>query len=171
MIKFMLMVNKQGQTRLAKYFAEFLSTDERRALEGEVVRKCLSRTDKQVCNTANIWRDTAVGSCACVLSVASRSVRGVYLGTLALGIAGPAYATVEPASIPGSQTQGKCSALSRVPTRAVLRTDLPTSLVPQSHHPHFRPPPLVTRPSALSMSTGSTRWCTGDTPRCSSWWG
>ncbi|PNH11076.1 AP-4 complex subunit sigma [Tetrabaena socialis] len=47
MIKFMLMVNKQGQTRLAKYFAEFLSTDERRALEGEVVRKCLSRTDKQ----------------------------------------------------------------------------------------------------------------------------
>lgn len=48
MIKFLLMVNKQGQTRLAKYFAEFLSTDERRALEGEVVRKCLSRTDKQV---------------------------------------------------------------------------------------------------------------------------
>ena len=47
MIKFLLMVNKQGQTRLAKYFAEFLSTDERRALEGEVVRKCLSRTDKQ----------------------------------------------------------------------------------------------------------------------------
>ena len=34
--------------RLAKYFSEFLSTDERRALEGEVVRKCLSRTDKQV---------------------------------------------------------------------------------------------------------------------------
>ena len=47
-IKFILMVNKQGQTRLAKYFTEHLSTDERRALEGEVVRKCLSRTDKQV---------------------------------------------------------------------------------------------------------------------------
>ncbi|GAX77536.1 hypothetical protein CEUSTIGMA_g4980.t1 [Chlamydomonas eustigma] len=46
-IKFVLLVNKQGQTRLAKYFTEFLTTDERRALEGEVVRKCLSRTDKQ----------------------------------------------------------------------------------------------------------------------------
>jgi AP-4 complex subunit sigma-1 len=47
-IKFMLLVNKQGQTRMAKYFTEHLSTEERRALEGEVVRKCLSRTDKQV---------------------------------------------------------------------------------------------------------------------------
>ena len=47
-IKFVLLVNKQGQTRLAKYFSELLSTEERRALEGEIVRKCLSRTDKQV---------------------------------------------------------------------------------------------------------------------------
>lgn len=47
-IKFLLMVNKQGQTRLAKYFDEFLSVDERRVLEGEIVRKCLARTDKQV---------------------------------------------------------------------------------------------------------------------------
>mmetsp|Transcript_8611 Transcript_8611/g.21344 ORF Transcript_8611/g.21344 Transcript_8611/m.21344 type:complete len:146 (-) Transcript_8611:405-842(-) len=46
-IKFVLLVNKQGQTRLAKYFTEFLTTDERRVLEGEIVRKCLSRTDKQ----------------------------------------------------------------------------------------------------------------------------
>jgi hypothetical protein len=48
-------VNKQGQTRLAKYFTEFLTTDERRVLEGEVVRRCLSRTDKQVrpCSTAH----------------------------------------------------------------------------------------------------------------------
>lgn len=82
MIKFMLMVNKQGQTRLAKYFAEFLSTDERRALEGEVVRKCLSRTDKQVCNAARIWRDTAVGSCVCPL----RCCALVYLGTLPSGV-------------------------------------------------------------------------------------
>jgi AP-4 complex subunit sigma-1 len=48
-IKFLLLVNKQGQTRLAKYFTELLSTDEKRALEGEIVRKCLARTDKQVC--------------------------------------------------------------------------------------------------------------------------
>ena len=47
-IKFLLLVNKQGQTRLAKYFSsEPGSTDERRALEGEVVRKCLARTDRQ----------------------------------------------------------------------------------------------------------------------------
>lgn len=33
--------------RLCKYFSEHLSTDERHALEGEIVRKCLTRTDKQ----------------------------------------------------------------------------------------------------------------------------
>lgn len=48
MIKFVLLVNKQGQTRLAKYFDESITPEERRALEGEVVRKCLARTDKQV---------------------------------------------------------------------------------------------------------------------------
>jgi hypothetical protein len=47
-IKFLLLVNKQGQTRLAKYFTEQLSVDEKRALEAEIVRKCLARTDKQV---------------------------------------------------------------------------------------------------------------------------
>jgi hypothetical protein len=48
-IKFLLLVNKQGQTRLAKYFTEHLSVEEKRALEAEIVRKCLARTDKQVC--------------------------------------------------------------------------------------------------------------------------
>lgn len=47
-IKFLLLVNKQGQTRLAKYFTEHLSVEEKRALEAEIVRKCLARTDKQV---------------------------------------------------------------------------------------------------------------------------
>ena len=46
-VKFLLMVNKQGQTRLAKYFDDFLAVDERRVLEGEIVRKCLARSDKQ----------------------------------------------------------------------------------------------------------------------------
>lgn len=41
------MVNKQGQTRLAQYY-EPLPHAERRALEGEIVRKCLSRSDAQV---------------------------------------------------------------------------------------------------------------------------
>eukprot|EP00803_Ostreobium_quekettii_P004643 evm.model.scf_3584.1 EVM.evm.TU.scf_3584.1 scf_3584:1358-6782(-) len=46
-VKFLLMVNKQGQTRLAKYFDDFLAVEERRVLEGEIVRKCLARSDKQ----------------------------------------------------------------------------------------------------------------------------
>lgn len=47
MLKFVLMVNKQGQTRLAEYY-EFLSIEERTALEAEIIRKCLSRTETQV---------------------------------------------------------------------------------------------------------------------------
>mmetsp|Transcript_56423 Transcript_56423/g.156236 ORF Transcript_56423/g.156236 Transcript_56423/m.156236 type:complete len:146 (+) Transcript_56423:302-739(+) len=46
MIKFVLMVNKQGQTRLAEYY-DFLPIEERTALEAEVIRKCLSRTELQ----------------------------------------------------------------------------------------------------------------------------
>ena len=45
-IRFVLMVNKQGQTRLAQYY-ETHQMDERCALEAEVIRKCLSRTDMQ----------------------------------------------------------------------------------------------------------------------------
>lgn len=49
-IKFLLLVNKQGQTRLAKYYnATIINNEERRALEAEIVRKCLTRADKQ-CN-------------------------------------------------------------------------------------------------------------------------
>lgn len=47
MIKFVLLVNKQGQTRLAKYTDQSMSVEERRALEGEIVRKCLTRAEKQ----------------------------------------------------------------------------------------------------------------------------
>lgn len=46
MIKFVLMVNKQGQTRLASYF-EWLPLAERTALESEIIRRCLSRTEFQ----------------------------------------------------------------------------------------------------------------------------
>ncbi|OMO91575.1 Adaptor protein complex, sigma subunit [Corchorus olitorius] len=46
-IRFILMVNKQGQTRLAQYY-EWLTLEERRALEGEIVRKCLARNEQQV---------------------------------------------------------------------------------------------------------------------------
>lgn len=47
MIKFVLMVNKQGQTRLASYF-EWFPIQERVALEAEIIRRCLSRTEYQV---------------------------------------------------------------------------------------------------------------------------
>ena len=47
-IKFVLLVNKQGQTRLAKYTDQTMSVEERRALEGEIVRRCLTRAEKQV---------------------------------------------------------------------------------------------------------------------------
>ena len=45
-IKFILMVNKQGQTRLASYY-DWLTIEERTALESEIIRKCLSRTEMQ----------------------------------------------------------------------------------------------------------------------------
>lgn len=46
-LKFVLLVNKQGQTRLAKYSDQSMSVEERRVLEGEIVRKCLARAEKQ----------------------------------------------------------------------------------------------------------------------------
>uniref|UniRef100_A0A0G4GHB8 AP complex subunit sigma n=1 Tax=Chromera velia CCMP2878 TaxID=1169474 RepID=A0A0G4GHB8_9ALVE len=46
MIKFILMVNKQGQTRLSQYY-DYLSIPERNQLEGELIRKCLSRSENQ----------------------------------------------------------------------------------------------------------------------------
>mmetsp|Transcript_17643 Transcript_17643/g.34712 ORF Transcript_17643/g.34712 Transcript_17643/m.34712 type:complete len:145 (+) Transcript_17643:178-612(+) len=46
MIKFVLMVNKQGQTRLSSYY-EWLTIEERGALEAEIIRRCLARTENQ----------------------------------------------------------------------------------------------------------------------------
>ena len=46
MINFVLMVNKQGQTRLSNYY-NWLTIDERSTLESEIIRKCLSRTEAQ----------------------------------------------------------------------------------------------------------------------------
>lgn len=41
------MVNKQGQTRISKYYNSF-SVQEKVTLEGELIRKCLSRAEGQV---------------------------------------------------------------------------------------------------------------------------
>jgi AP-4 complex subunit sigma-1 len=46
MIQFVLLVNKQGQTRLAQY-SNHMSIKERMTLEGELVRKSLSRNENQ----------------------------------------------------------------------------------------------------------------------------
>ena len=46
MIQFVLLVNKQGQTRLAQY-TNYITIKERVTLEGELVRKCLSRNENQ----------------------------------------------------------------------------------------------------------------------------
>lgn len=40
------MVNKQGQTRLSKYYSNF-TVPEKVTLEGELIRKCLSRQENQ----------------------------------------------------------------------------------------------------------------------------
>jgi len=45
MIKFILMVNKQGQTRLANYY-EFKTIEERTAVESEIIRRCLGRSER-----------------------------------------------------------------------------------------------------------------------------
>lgn len=47
MIKFVLMVNQQGQTRLSKYY-EPVELSKRAALEAVGVRCCLSRGKHQV---------------------------------------------------------------------------------------------------------------------------
>jgi hypothetical protein len=47
MIQFILFVNKQGQTRLSQYYNQF-SVQEKVTLEGELIRKCLSRSEGQV---------------------------------------------------------------------------------------------------------------------------
>ncbi|KAH7816511.1 Adaptor protein complex 4 (AP-4), sigma subunitB [Monocercomonoides exilis] len=47
MIQFFLIVNKFGETRLSQYY-ESIPLNERIALEGEVVRKCVSRPDGAV---------------------------------------------------------------------------------------------------------------------------
>ncbi|KFQ02215.1 AP-4 complex subunit sigma-1 [Haliaeetus albicilla] len=46
MIKFFLMVNKQGQTRLSRYY-EHVEINKRAMLEAEIIKNCLSRSKDQ----------------------------------------------------------------------------------------------------------------------------
>lgn len=45
-LRAVLLVNKQGQTRLSQYYVH-LPLDERVANEGEIIRKCLGRSERQ----------------------------------------------------------------------------------------------------------------------------
>jgi hypothetical protein len=76
MIKFVLMVNKQGQTRLAQYY-DFLSIQERVALEAEIIRKCLGRNETQVralLASAFIQSEWTKRLISCLVSVLVRGV-------------------------------------------------------------------------------------------------
>nr|PVC50751.1 clathrin assembly protein [Theileria orientalis] len=46
MIKFVVMINKRGQTRLSHYYEPF-TLEDKSALESELIRKCLIRDDTQ----------------------------------------------------------------------------------------------------------------------------
>lgn len=46
MLKFLLLVNKQGHTRVSQYY-EHLDLEERTSMEAEITRKCLARSDDQ----------------------------------------------------------------------------------------------------------------------------
>ena len=47
MLKFVLLVNKQGQTRLSQYYT-YVPVEERVITEADIVRKCLSRSEEAV---------------------------------------------------------------------------------------------------------------------------
>lgn len=46
-IKFVLLVNKQGQTRVSQYY-EYKDVQQRATDEAEIIRKCLTRNETQV---------------------------------------------------------------------------------------------------------------------------
>jgi len=47
MLEFILLVNKQGQTRVSKYYSQYKTPQERVDFETEIVRRCLLRTEGQ----------------------------------------------------------------------------------------------------------------------------
>jgi AP-4 complex subunit sigma-1 len=45
MIKFFLIVNRHGETRLAQYYGERPGLEERQKLENEIIRQCVARNE------------------------------------------------------------------------------------------------------------------------------
>ena len=57
MLKFVLLVNKQGQTRLSQYY-EYVPVEERVTTEADIVRKCLARSEDSVSFHSHYKRST-----------------------------------------------------------------------------------------------------------------
>ena len=55
MIKFILLVNKQGHTRFSNYYDRNIRKEERGWIEAEIVRKCLTKSQKQVHKSQKSW--------------------------------------------------------------------------------------------------------------------
>lgn len=53
MIKFIIISNKQGLTRFSKYFDSVFETEDVGWIEADLLRKCLSRNEKQVFSSIN----------------------------------------------------------------------------------------------------------------------
>lgn len=62
MIKFMLMVNRQGQTRLSRYYTP-VELSRRAVLEADVVRCCLTRKKDQVTSCLPVYLPTCLPVC------------------------------------------------------------------------------------------------------------
>ena len=83
MLKFVLLVNKQGQTRLSQYY-EYVPVEERVTTEADIVRKCLARNEESVRDVFYII--IIVGRCVflCVFcSARSWSTRTLRLSSVA----------------------------------------------------------------------------------------
>jgi AP-4 complex subunit sigma-1 len=46
-IHYILLVNKQGQTRLSQYYGKYCKMEKRHAMESDIVRHCLARSEFQ----------------------------------------------------------------------------------------------------------------------------
>ena len=63
MLKFVLLVNKQGQTRLSQYY-EYVPVEERVTTEADIVRKCLARNEDSVITSLTSLSGWLIRLCA-----------------------------------------------------------------------------------------------------------
>lgn len=75
-MKFVLLVNKQGQTRLSQYYG-YVPVEERVITEADIVRKCLSRSEDAVGEKAGFSQSIIIWSIKqhSVLSWSTRTSR------------------------------------------------------------------------------------------------